>query len=289
LGDAQTEATRSLGLGWSSFYPLGVGGEWTYEGGGAVTVVADGDPPVSDYKYAFTETHTLIGNTHHEGTKYVVEEQVHHEIPEGLYGPVTWYDRLREDRTGLYSLDTLLQSPPPLDGGGGVKFAATLTERPFRFDVTAWRGARVGDASLVRLADRVELLREAVHGVLRGRRPPNTPTGVELRRLVYPLRIGTSWSIRPDFPWPARVDRFEFLKTPAGRIPAFRIEINPFGNLLQEGEWVRVWYSQFGYLGYSLHSFSEGTNTDGSPSGVTYALDESMKVASIHFGRAGRQ
>jgi hypothetical protein len=116
-----------------------------------------------------------------------------------------------------------------------------------------------------------------------GRRPIE-PKGVERTLLDYPLRIGKSWSIRPDFPWPARVSRFEILSTPAGRIPAVRIDINPFGDLLGEGEWVRVWYSRKGFLGYSLHFVSEGTNLDGSPSGVIYTADEWMMVTSVQIG-----
>jgi hypothetical protein len=245
------------------------------------------EPPYPDYSYAFTESHRLIGTTHHEGTAYVVEEQVHHEIPERPSGPITYWDRLRQDRSGLFSLDTLLQSPPPLDGGQAVvaRVSPQQIGNPYAVDLAAWRGASVTNASLERFAERIGMMREAARGAMRGGRRPIAPTGVELRRLVYPLRIGASWSIRPDFPWPARVSKFEIVATPAGRIPAFRIDINPFGNSLQEGEWVRVWYSQRGYLGYSIHTFLNGTNSDGSPSGITYTDDEWMKVTSIEIDR----
>ena len=291
FGDAQARAAFAASRGWASFYPLDLGNSWSYEGGGMLRVVSAGRPPYPDYSYAFTESHRLIGTTHHEGTAYVVEEQVHHQVPESPYGPATWWDRLRQDRKGLYSLDTLLQSPPPLDGNqiGVARAGASGNSHPYRIDVAAWRGARASDASLERFANRVETMREAVRGVIRGDRGRSPPTGLELRRLVYPLRPGTSWSIRPDFPWPARVNRFEILETPAGRFPAFRIEINPFGTLIHEGEWVRVWYSRKGYLGYSIHTIFEGTNPDGSPSGITYVADEGMKVASVQIVRKAKR
>jgi len=77
----------------------------------------------------------------------------------------------------------------------------------------------------------------------------------------------------------------ELLSTPVGKIPAFRIDINPFGDLLQAGEWVRVWFSREGYLGYSIHTFAEGTNQDGEPTGVTYELDDWMKLTSKNIVR----
>jgi len=262
----------SSGYGSASFYPLAVGNTWTYEGRGTAHVV--GGPPEEDLTYAFTETHRLVGTTRFEGTPYVVEEQIHHEIPERDTGPFTYWDRLRQDRDGLFSLDTLLQEAPPLEGMGSTAFSAVSHARhSYRIDIAAWRRDGVADASLERFADRVELVREVVRGKFR-REEASPEAGLELRRLVYPLRPGVNWSIRPDFPWPARVDRIEVLDTPAGRGPAYRIDINPFGDLLHEGEWVRVWFSRDGFLGYSFH-FGDGT----------YESDESMMVTSLQIAK----
>jgi hypothetical protein len=245
----------------------------------------DGGPPVDDFNYAFSETHRLIGTTHHEGAVYVVEEQVHHSVPESYLGPTTWWSRLRQDRFGLFVLDTLLREPPVIDG---VRVAAATGHRaghPYRIDSAAWRRNGLDDASLERFADRVEMLREAVRGIIRRGAGPTTPAGLELRFLVYPLHPGTSWSIRPDFPWPAWVDGVEDLDTPAGKFPAYRIGVNPFGTALQDGEWIYLWYSRQGYLGYSLHASALATGPDGEPTGDVYVLDDWMRVTSVQAAR----
>ncbi len=282
----QTPAAAASGYGSSSFYPLGIGNTWTYEGGGSIRAISGGDgSPGQDFSYAFTEVHRLIGTTHHEGTAYVVEEEVHQEIPESPYGPVTFWDRLRQDPQGLFSLDTLLQEPPAMDPNGIIAAAASpRMGHAFGVDVAGMRREGVSQASIERFAARVEMFREAAHGIAR-RGDASPPSGLELKRLVYPLHPGLNWSIRSDFPWPVRVGKMEALDTPAGKFSAFRIDVNPFGNLIQEGEWIRIWYSREGFLGYSIHTFLEGTNEDGEPTGITYVADETMKVTSMHIER----
>ncbi len=276
----------AVGFGSGSFYPLTVGNSWSYEGGGTARVlVSDGNPSVEDFIYAFTETHRLIGTTHHEGTAYVVEEQVNHSVPESYYGPTTWWSRMRQDRFGLFVLDTLLQSPPSIDGARLAGAPGYQSSHPYRIDSAAWRHNGADDPSLERFADRVEMLREAVRGVIRRGVVPAAPTGLELRFLVYPLRPGLSWSTRPDFPWPVWVDGVEDLNTPAGKFPAYRIGVNPFGTSLQDGEWIYLWYSRQGYLGYSMHTFALATGPDGQPTGGTYVLDDSMRVTSVQIAR----
>jgi len=274
---APSVAAGAAGYGSGSFYPLAIGNEWNYEGGGSLRAISgDGTPP-SDYAYRFTEWHRLIGTTHHEGTQYFVDEQVHHSIPEGFYGPVTYWSRMRQDRSGLFFLDTLLQVPPALDGGRLENASAGETIRPFRIDETHLRGLGSDAASIKRLAESVEMFREAVHGVVRD----VAPTGLELRELVYPVHPGLSWSIRPDFPWPVMVVGIDPLDTPAGRFTAYRLSVNPFGTTIHEGEWIYLLYSRQGYLGYSLHTFIKGTGPDGDPTGITYVADESMTVTSV--------
>lgn len=280
--NSKATAADASGYGSATFYPLSIGSAWTYEGGGSFGYLRDGVPSGPDFRYAFTETHELIGTTRHEGTTYVVEEQVHRDIPESYYGPATWWDRVRQDAGGLFSLDTFLQEPPILESGkAAASPAGNGRGRALQADLAAWHPGGAADAALQRLAERVEALRDLARGVARHR----GETTQELTRLVYPLRPGTSWSIRPDFPWPARVDRVEILNTPAGRKTAYRIDLNPFGTVVQEGEWVRVWFSREGYLGYSIHSFEEETNENGEPTGSTFVADESMTVTSVDLAR----
>lgn len=293
LSKARVEASASsataagaAGYGSASFYPLYVGNSWSYEGGGTARVLpGDGSPPVEDFRYAFTETRRLIGTTHHGGTAYVVEEQVHHSVPESYFGPTTWWSRMRQDRSGLFALDTLLQSPPVIDGARAAASPTYQGSHPYRIGSTAWLHDGSNDPSLERFADRVEMLREAVRGIIRRGAGPAAAAGLELRFLVYPLHPGLSWSTRPDFPWPVWVDGVEDLNTPAGRFPAYRIGVNPFGTTQPDGEWIYLWYSRQGYLGYSIHTSAPATGPDGEPTGITYVFDDSMRVTSVQVAR----
>jgi hypothetical protein len=273
------------GYGSGSFYPLAIGNTWAYEGWASVCLVREGVDISECLGYRFTETRRLIGTTHHEGTAYVVEEQVHHSVPEDYQGPITWWSRLRQDRFGLFSLDTLLQHPPVIDGAQVAKATGYRTGNPYRIDTAVWQRNGLNDALLERFSDRIAIMREAVRGIVRRGAGPAAPTGVELRFLVYPLRHGTSWSIRPDFPWPAWVDGVEVLDTPAGKFVAHRIGVNPFGTAPQDGEWIYLWYSRQGFLGYSLHASTPRTGPDGEPTGDVYVFEESMRVTSVHVAR----
>jgi len=277
--------TEAAGFGSGAFYPLTIGNAWTYEGGGSARVLSGGSQPPEDFSYAFTETRRLIGTTHHEGTAYVVEEQVHHSVPESSYGPDTWWSRMRQDRSALFALDTLLQSPPTIDEARVAASPAHGASHPYRIDSAAWLRNGSKDPALARFADRVEMMREAVRGITRRDAGPAAPSGLELRFLVYPLHPGVSWSTRPDFPWPVWVDGIENLITPAGKFSAYRIGVNPFGTTVHEGEWIYLWYSRQGYLGYSIHTFSLATGPDGQPTGAVYVLDDSMRVTSVQVAR----
>jgi len=280
LGAGEAEAA---GFGSASFYPLSIGNSWSYKGGGELRYLRDGVPTEPAFAYSFTETHRLIGTTTHEGTSYVVEEQVHVD-PDSYYGPANWWERLRQDASGLFSLDTLLTEPPVLDGGKVLaQIAGNRTDHPLHVDLA--RGRPDGGPSLKRLERRLEMLRAFVRGVTGTSLEASTPTGLETMLLAYPLRTGASWSTRLDIPWPVRVDRVEKLDTPLGGITAYRIEINPGGTVVQEGEWVRVWYSRQGYLGYSIHLSGEQTNDQGEPTGTTFVADESMLVTSMSIAR----
>ena len=281
-------AEAGSGFGSATFYPLVVGNLWTYEGGGVGHIVSGGGepPPWVDLQYAFSESHRLIGMTYHEGTAYVVEEQINQSIPEGENGPWTAWSRLRQDPTGLFALDTLLLEPPPLEGGARLYPASTSQSGPaLRIDFGPWVAQGASKASLARFADRVEMLRMFVRGFVDHRGEPASPAGAEVRFLAYPLHVGQSWSNRSDFPWPSRVDGVETLNTPAGRFTAYRIDIVPGGTPLEEGEWVHVWYSRAGYLGYSIRTYAQGTDENGEPTGVTYVFDDSMFVTSVQIAR----
>ena len=267
---------EAAGFGSGSFYPLSIGNSWAYRGDGSLYRVRDGVPGEPELVYAFTEERRLIGTTQHEGTSYFVEEQTHGQIPEADDPSMKWWLRIRQDKTGLYNLDTLLSNPPTPEAATVLPFHrgqdASIT-------LAALRQSNRATPALERLAERLDRAREAARGFAQF--ASRTSSGLELTQLVYPLKEGASWSIRPDFPWPARVDRMESLDTPAGRITSYRIETNPGGTSIHEGEWLRLWWSRVGFVGYSLHLQSEQTDPNGDPTGEIYVADESMIATSI--------
>ncbi len=275
-------AAAASGFGSGSFYPLAIGNAWSYAGGGVLRLVSGPGSYLDNYGWAFTESRRLIGTTHHEGTAYTVEEQVHQDVSE-YNGPWTFWVPLRQDSHGFFSRDTYLQEPPVLDGNRVASNGAKPGTPPLH--LTAFAARHGKDASVERLAARVEKLRELARGFMRGDRNSSTAAAWETQLLGYPLRPGQTWSARMDIPWPVTVDRVEQLETPAGRFQAYRLDINPGGNFVHEGEWVRVWYSRSGYLGYSIHTFVEQTDENGDPTGNTFVVDDSMYVTSVQVAR----
>jgi hypothetical protein len=280
---AKAAAADAAGYGSGSFYPLSVGNTWTFGGEGMLRFFEDGVQTEPEWTYAFTETRSLIGITLQKGRSYFVEEQVRHEIPERDTGPFTWWSCKRQDASGLYFLATLFGAPPDLESGVAVASPAAGLERALRIDTASMSRSARADIALNRLADRLEFLRGVVQAF--GRGDTTRPAEGELLELVYPVRVGASWNILPDEPWPARVERVETLDTPAGRLMAYRIEINPGGTTVHEGEWARVWYSREGFLGYSIRLSAPVTNETGEPTGAIYVADDSMMVTSISTSR----
>src|SRR5258706_16069326 len=103
--------------------------------------------------------------------------------------------------------------------------------------------------------------------------------------LVSPPPRGAPGAPRPDFPGPVSVDGMGALTPPGGEFPGYRISVNPGGTTVHEGEWIYIWYSRYGFLGYSIHTFGEVTDPDGQPTGVVYVYDESMMATSVAVDR----
>ena len=142
-------------------------------------------------------------------------------------------------------------------------------------------GGGIAGEPVTRLLKRLKIARAAARAGSGPRVGSGAASESELTWLRYPLHPGSAWDIRPDFPWPARVDRIEILDTPAGRMPAYRIETDPFGSTVGDGEWVRLWYGRSGYMGYSIHLVEPWTTTS------VVVTDEQMLLVGTN-ARPGR-
>ncbi|HET9952591.1 MAG TPA: hypothetical protein VFS09_12430, partial [Candidatus Eisenbacteria bacterium] len=270
LASSGRAGAAASGYGDASYYPLGVGNKWIYSGSIREHVYDRGGTLVEvGIDVDYDEVRHLIGTTQHEGLSYVVEETTHRSNLDGDGPPTRWWFRWRQDRAGLFGLDTVLFEPPPMGSAllpagspsqrgvySGAPYAAHLQLRGVSAETRERLEARLGE------------LRALAHGwvptVSGGAKPASRVDG-ELTELVYPVRPGAEWSIRSDFPWPARVAALEVLDTPAGNFPAARVDIFPPFQM-NEDEWVRVWYSRSGYLGYWIRFvYLESDEPGGEP------------------------
>jgi hypothetical protein len=266
---------QASGYGSGSFYPLAIGNEWQYEG--RISIVSFGAYPGPDgdtlAALEYSEHHEIVGEQEIGGRIYRTREERRVEAaPPDEH--VIW-SPMRQDRTGLFAADVDGSDPPPA-ASRSVETVPPAWSVALLGSGAATRSPRVGQA-LARLLARADVARRAV----RGHQVAAGPDGDELVWLLYPLRPGQSWDIRPDFPWPARVDGIEILDTPAGRVPAYRIDTNPFGTTVGEGEWIRLYYGRRGYLGYSIHLVDPAT----SAGDAYFVFDDAMLLTSADLAR----
>lgn len=268
------------GYGSGVFYPLQQGDRWSYEGDARFTILRPGADPI-ELHYRYTESHTIRGTELRDGHEYVLREQVRDELVEPDGDTWTTWTRMRQDRTGLFAAQDAFDPPVDVSGSRAMREIASVGGRPL--DFSALRDGGFTDASLAQFAERVARLREfARTGGVARRRLADLPG--ELTWLLYPLRPGTEWNIVPGLVWPARVTGLEVLRTPAGALPAYRIEVNP-GGFNTEGEWARLWYGRAGYIGLSLRVISEAVDADGRPNGMILMFDDTMMITALDLAR----
>jgi hypothetical protein len=270
---ATSSASTAAGFGSATFYPLSVGNSWEYSGRVALSYVGGSGPygePGIEIEYR--ESHRILGTQQLSGLTYFVREEMREERTEPPGEPYTAWTYVRQDRDGFFAAD--VYGPPTLDGARAL--VAPAPERPL--DFSSLRSHGFSEEAIARFGARISELRAAVRGRHAERYADSKASSGELTWLLYPLRIGTEWNIRPDFLWPAWVSRVETLPTEAGPLVAYRIDTEPFGIPLLDGEYVRLYYGRAGYLGYSIHSSAEATDGNGEPTGVIAIFDDDMRL-----------
>ena len=265
----------TAGFGTGAFYPLALGNSWEYEGSSRLVFVnPDGSPGGDPIETQLVESDRIIGTEVRNGVSYFVREEVLNESPDPYTGQWITWSRMRQDRSGLYAADVNSDEPPALESS--VARDAPAGAKPGRptLDVETLEQRGFSKASAAAFADRLERLREAARGWVRAADATRASQEGELTWLLYPLHVGVEWNIRPDMPWPARVDQVERIDSKMGPLTAYRIETNPLGAPLPEGEFVRLFYGRVGYIGYSIHSSFQAADENGQPTGVTAIVDE---------------
>jgi hypothetical protein len=90
----------------------------------------------------------------------------------------------------------------------------------------------------------------------------------ERELLHYPLHVGSSWQVRPVFEVFWTVEALQVLSTPAGKFPAWEIDVSIY--LANPGDFAKVWYGRAGRLAYRLHADLGGGFTGDETEVVDY-------------------
>lgn len=256
-----------------TFYPLTIGNRWDYVGRVRMLMLNADDQPLEDLVWDSEFTRELVGTAELSGREYVIErESGFQDSPFGDHYDVAWVwlHFVRQDRSGLFSADTVFVTPPA---------KAQAIERD---GMIPGRGAAFA-AAMRRIESRRGRVRE-----LLGRLPLAGVKPGEVTTLQYPLHTGARWLIRndPGFVVEALVEGHEVLELPAGRFPAWRVRI-----LLQIDDpptGVRVWYGTSGFLQMTIHDELE--EDPDYPGSVRTIYDESeiLHACTIDRSRGGR-
>jgi len=266
------------------FYPLAVGNRWhlsrvftlDYHGLGADTIRTSTD-------------RVNIGTETRSDRTYFVEEET--STQDSRPGEVfqSW-SRYRQDRSGLYYPDVCTCEPPVLDTAGDRLLPrAVASPVPAMGNIGMGLSRRVApkdqeafDRALIELSSRMDRMRSAIARstqALAGTsgRPGGADSG-EVALLRYPLHVGESWQIRPDFDLIWTVEGVERLETPAGGFPAYRIGVSvPQGG---PEDFARIWFGRAGQLAYRIHI----EVTEGYP-GAGWTADETEMVDRLSISR----
>ncbi|HEU4724088.1 MAG TPA: hypothetical protein VFU59_02195 [Candidatus Eisenbacteria bacterium] len=272
-------AADAGGFGSGDFYPLATGNAWDYEG--VVTLRdlnPDGTPGAVIQTISYTESHRILGTESRDGHSYFVREDVRVEdvAPDD---PWTIWTRMRQDRTGLYAAADGSDVPPVLDGASAPVLARGAAARTSGIDFAALRARGFTEEGIARFEGRVARLRDAVRGLVSPSASGARASAEELTWLLYPARIGREWNMVPGFIWPVRVDGIEMRSTAAGSFVAYRLETNPTGEPLGEGEHITLYYGRAGFLGLSVRIRSTAFDQDGNPLGDVVYEDVASPVS----------
>ncbi len=270
------------------FFPLTIGNEWHAVGESHFrSEPPEPGHPAEDSIHSDI-TRSLIGTETLFGRSYVVEKETTAQTG-GSMGDQPWitvlWIRNRQDATGLYEADVAASVPPKLrDGTSSIRPLAAREHAVGRLPAPiptnipeSQRGAWV--ATWQRVQVRAEAVRSMVRGLTLNGREGGLQDN-EITRLLYPMRPGISWAIRPDPLFTATVEAVEMLDLPAGRFPAYRLGIH-FDDLDPE-EFVHVWYGRSGQLAAQYHLLGVVTDIDGNVIGkAAFDYEEVLRSLAL--------
>ena len=273
--------------GRAGFIPLDVGNVWEYERVVDYVVTDDDGNVIDAQALAEDVIHEIIGTEERFGREYALNQQTF--VREGG-DDLHWWDRYRQDKSGLYRADIGLGEPPASPVvAGSVNARRVFHILPKELPSITLASSdpnvrRAYEAAWRRLVAKRRMIEEMLQGVtLAG--PPGGPLPQETTTLRYPLRPGQEWAIRTSpFAVECAVEAREVLELPAGRMPGWRVRLE--NELFGPNDSVLFWYGRRGLLGELIHIEAIATDMTGRPIG-TIVADETLSLQSLQLVRPG--
>jgi hypothetical protein len=273
----------------AGFLPLDNGNMWTYERTFDFVVIDDDGNVIETGAGTEDVVHEIIGTEERFGREYVLNQQTFvRDGGEDLH----WWDRYRQDRSGLYRANIGLGEPPASRATAEGRSNAMRTFLVMPKALSQMRAAGLEPNTLRAYEaawDRLLKKRQIVEEMLRGASPAGPPGGElfgESTTLRYPLHPGHTWVNRTDpFLVESEVEAMEVVDLPAGRFAGWRVRLE--NSLLDPDDSVLFWYSRSGLLGEYIHVQSVATDLGGNPIG-TIISDETMYLQSLQLVRPGQ-
>lgn len=242
------------------FYPLAIGDRWTYDRN-FVSQLGLGRDPLAESTIHAVVTRQLECSIPVGSDAYVSEHTLEHES-DADYDSWILY---RQDQGGLFEADYVFTHgapcvPAATAGGARATPASLSPSHAPDFLGRVWsaapdsRSPRVNPNALAEWNRQQRVMRAAIEGVENvARSAPSAEAVVpEIQRLRYPLRGGTRWIIRAEPQFISRVTNHQQIRTPAGKVDAYKIKIT--SDLFGARDYVTVWYGKVGFIGIISHA-----------------------------------
>jgi hypothetical protein len=283
--DANATLTRDavLPVGGQGFLPLDVGNVWHYDRT-FESIMRDNDGNVIDMQSLEENVvHEIVGVEQRFGRTYILNEQ--RFVREG--GDLLWWNRYRQNRSGLYSADIGLGEPPASGLAAANRRQPTQSQLlmpqtlPMHSLVMAPEQLQAWGVAWQRLVEKRMAIATAQLG------PPGGALSDEITLLRYPFRPGRRWQNRvTPFLVESEVEGHDVLELPAGRFSAWRVRLT--NEALDENDSVLFWYGRSGLLAETIHIESVATDLGGNVLG-TVVSDETMLLADLQLVGRGRR
>ncbi|HEY6195433.1 MAG TPA: hypothetical protein VI504_10355 [Candidatus Eisenbacteria bacterium] len=260
-----------LGSRARSSYPLAVGNRWDYAiHGQAVIITSAGPQPPGTFDEPWRAE--IIGTLHVGARDYLLQQESNPEIVRPAGPVVSSAFRMRQDRDGLFELDTQFY-PGGIgsEADGAAPLAAELSAYVERTVPDAGQRAAFLRAA-ARLASRVRWLQ---HGSLVAGADPG-----EITLLSYPLFIGARWIVRDSPRFARTVLAREHLLLPAGAFNAWRIRGT--SELFGPTDRVTFWYAGAGLVRIRVHAESPATDETGNVIGRA-VFDSDQRLTQVRL------